>query len=286
MKDSRKYILQCKSIDNQIEFYGMRRSGHHAIMEWIFSQVKYPIFFFNDIEPYVKLGSLYDSGFWKNPLPGGRYGENFGFYSFNYEDAPIKDLKKYMKKYEQLVLFKKAKKVKKVFVLRDPFNMFASRIKFFREKNIQAKSNGKRLLRYNEEIAAGGVGWYNAAAVERWCEYAREFIGETNYYDKKIFIDYNKWCADEEYRKSIAKSFSSTGSYNDLARKKVPSNGGGSSFDFREFHGKGHMMKTDERWRVMIKDDEYLDVINNSELIRLAEKVYPDLTSQVLGSKK
>lgn len=285
MKDARKYILQCKSIDNQLEFYGMRRSGHHIIMDWIFSQIKTPIFFFNDIEPYFKIGSLYDSGFWKNPLPGGRYGESFKFYSFNYEDAPIKDLNKYMKKYGSLVFFKKPNRVKKIFILRDPFNMFASRIKFFREKNIQAKLDGKRLLRYNKEIAAGGVAWYNEAAIERWCEYAREFLGETNYHNNKIFIDYNKWCKDEEYRKSIAKIFAPAKSYNDSSRKKVPANGGGSSFDLREFNGKGDMMKTDERWKVMIKDDEYLTIISNPELMRLAQKIYPDLTSQVLGEK-
>lgn len=282
MKISPEFIKQCKSVENQIEFYSMKRSGHHIIMDWIFAQIRTPILFFNDVEPYVKAGVLYEVGSWKNPLKNNKYKNFLEYYSFNYEDAPIQELDKYIKDYNKSLIIKPPKNVTKIFIIRDPFNLFASRLKFFREENILKKSDGKETLKKETEIASGGVAWYNEASISRWCEYAEEFLGDTSYYPKKFFINYNRWCHNLSYRKSIAKPFIKHGSYTDIIIRHVPPNGRGSSFDFKNFKGKGHLMKTDERWKLMIKDPEYLEIINNKKLLELSQRIYPELTQQVM----
>jgi hypothetical protein len=267
---SKTYFKKCTGVNHQIEFYAMRRSGHHAIMEWLFYHIKEPIFFINDIEPVIKNKNYKDSGVWKNPIKSGEYSNYFQNYSFNYEDASPEKLQILMRKYYTHCLIKKPEKISKIFIIRDPFNLFASRLKFFKEKKLK-------------NITASGSGWSDEKAVSLWCEYAREYLGETRYIPDRVFIDYNKWCSDSKYRAKIITPFNKRGEYLDEGRGRVPPNGGGSSFDSREYNGKGEQMKTQERWSLMLDDPDYMRIFENKKLIELSEKIYPDLTERVLS---
>jgi hypothetical protein len=270
---SRIYFRDCISVEHQIEFYAMRRSGHHAIIEWLFYQINNPVFFVNDIEPVISNKNYKDSGVWKNPIISGEYSTQLKTYAFNYEDAPIETLESNMQKYYKQCTIKKPKKISKIFIIRDPFNLFASRLKFFKEKK-------------KKNISLDGVEWLNDKAINRWCDYAEEFLGKTNFIKDKYFINYNKWCINQEYRKMISKPFVNKSHYLDEGRLIVPKNGGGSSFDLMKYEEKGNEMRTQERWLLMLDDPEYMKIFENKKLIELSENIYPNLTAKVLSAIK
>src|SRR5579871_3131225 len=39
--------------DLEIQFFGLQRSGNHAILSWIFQQFEEPVYFFNMVKPFT-----------------------------------------------------------------------------------------------------------------------------------------------------------------------------------------------------------------------------------------
>ena len=88
-------------------------------------------------------------------------------------------------------------------IIRDPFNLLASRLqrhkKFLEDPNYQ--ENYLSVSRRNYLLAR----YSNKTMVELWIDYAQEYLGETNYLQhNKICINYNQWFADIDYRQEIA----------------------------------------------------------------------------------
>ena len=113
----------------------------------------------------------------------------------------------------------------RVLLLRDPYNMAASRIKHY------------------DLLSAKGRWIDKRGALGMWVQYAEEFQKDR----PVVGILYNRFVIDKEYREELSARIG--GTFSDTAMDKVDPNGLGSSFDGLKFQGRGSEMKTDERWR-------------------------------------
>lgn len=147
-----------------ILFFGIRRSGNHAIQDWIAKTYYNPCVLWNDLKfPLRKPYTEYKS---KMRLIGGGGDVQGGvvqiasFEDYTPQDVPDESFSKY------------------VAVLRDPYNCFASRLCASTEVILQDRLKNFR------------------TSLENWKQYHRLS-------SKWIVIDYNQWVSDPEYRKSI-----------------------------------------------------------------------------------
>jgi hypothetical protein len=119
-------------------------------------------------------------------------------------------------------------------ILRDPFNLFASR---------------QRAGALLEGVAP-------ATALRIWKQHAREYLGETRYLKQpKILVNYNRWATERVYRAQLAAQLGLT--FTDAGVNSVAGTAGGSSFDGARFDGSAHNMKVLERWKVYQNDLTY-----------------------------
>lgn len=228
--------------DLELSCFSLRRSGHHAVMVWLAYHFRLPVLFFNDVKPYrnpfesAKFPNDWDrrSPWLVNPKTNG----------YSYKDSEVQclmlsyqDVDPRSLKYDQdLVLDRRSllgncKRYHTILVLRDPFNLLASR---------HAKPVPLSTFREPQSL------------LDIWEVYAREYLGATRFLGDVIRINYNRWCADIEYRRSIASVIGRP--FTDGGRDIVPAAGDGSSFDFTDFDGRGSKMLVARRW------EHYTDV--------------------------
>lgn len=229
--------------------YTLARSGHHAVIYWLFAHFKNSIYI-ND--PFLA----------KEPLTNE--------FTYNFRNPPPKafNLAKHLKTKTNVFtgfpdqhlagsLLTEPKdqpyEETRIILVRDPFNLFASRI------------NHSNMWSYRK--SPHGI-------LPIWKEHAKEFLGITNIVKtKKIFISYNEWFRSYKYRQSITSQ---------LEGYKVPGNcvleyispwGFGSSFDDRKYQGKAFQMKVLERWKTEHKNQLYLSLFDD-ETIALSRDIF------------
>ena len=223
--------------------YGMKRSGHHAIINWILNHYNSSIYYNNCIAQNDKIYYANENEILK------RGNEPYSIKVLSFEDRPNID----QSSIETVYKYRKPKK--NILVLRDAYNNYASR---FEKKTYPHKLNWTKK-------------WHNYDDVEIWKKYAREFIGETNYLDA-IKINYNSWFQDIEYRKKLSKNF---GKFTDKGFQQVPKFGNGSSFDSQKFNNNAQEMKVLERWKKFFNDKDYCEkIIKDKELEELNKKIF------------
>jgi hypothetical protein len=163
-------------------------------------------------------------------------------------------------------------------VLRDPYNLFASRLRILRERSRNANFNNL-LLRDKE------TGEINLPHL--WKEHAKEFLGITRELQgKPLHINYNQWLVDFRYREEISNSLGLP--LTDDCKGQVPGYGFGSSFDNRRFDGSANEMKLMDRWKSMQQDPVFRSLVMDEELRALAHEIYGEVVSgpvrtQILG---
>lgn len=137
---------------------------------------------------------------------------------------------------------------RRVVVLRDPFNLLASR-------------------------RAGAVGLPPRTALRVWKQHARAFLGDTPHGrgDDFVAISYNRWTADRAYRCAIAETLGLA--FTDAGRDAVSGCHGGSSFDGIGYDGRASAMPVTERWRRAIDDPAYRAVFD-ADTLALAERIF------------
>ena len=153
----------------------------------------------------------------------------------------------------------KIKLHKDILIMRDAFNAVASRLMMNRANK-----------RPDEDIFD---------YVDKYKDYAREYLGETNYLQKKHTINFNRWVCSTEYRKEIADSLGLV--YTDKAKNAVSKIGGGSSWNKTDFNKRAYRMQLDSRWKKFIKDPFYHKIFKDEELIDLSSKIH-----RVKGAKE
>lgn len=243
--------------DSEIRLIGLKRTGNHGITNWIMKQYyEAKIAYLNDVKPQYSPYRLY-----YNHFPDNRFNkEAFCQFSkkdllfYSYEDQPLSQIvdAQFEKKHD-LYLGKSSKRYD-VLILRDPFNLFASRLKM-----MDGLSGFHYLIQ--------------KISIDLWISYAQEFLEETDYLNqKKVFINYNKWFCDQEYRKNLSQQLDLQ--FSDMGLEKVKGQGGGSSFDKLNFTGKATQMKVFERWHNVKDDPRFINIFKNEQLWDYSEKIF------------
>ena len=222
--------------------YGLRRSGNHAILEWMiknFNQkderyvIKHRLItsgntcYLNAINEYIRSRDLYiDYNFakitYKNLL-------------VSYEDVPISYVSKYTRGF------------KKIVILRDIINVVASRYKRRLEKD--PKSVAYKLMKIDENL------------FKCWISHASSF-------KKNVpIIRFEDWLSSEEQRNKIANSL---GLKNIDGINTIPFHGGGSSFSKMEkVPSEKDLLNRSEQVNL---PTEILERMQKSDILNLRQK--------------
>jgi hypothetical protein len=111
---------------------------------------------------------------------------------------------------------------------------------------------------------------------ETWKKFAREHVGETNYlsqvFDKTLFVSFDLWFSSKEYRIQISKELEMN--HTDFGLNYVSGQGGGSSFDNMQKNENAQDMKVKERWLHYANNEQFREILNDSELIELSIEIF------------
>lgn len=248
----------------EIRIAGLRRTGNHAIIHWMEEQQKPDknVCHLNNLKvnenpyrhKYQNLSYYYPQHQWaianyKKQAKGEFLNRDCLIYS--YEDYSLERVfSSYFEKKHDLYIGKTLQKYD-VLIIRDPFNLLASRLK---NNFLSVKSKQKNII-------------------DLWLEYAKEYLGETTYLKhNKICINYNLWVKSKDYRQELAQKLNIK--FTDAGVNKVLSFGGGSSFDGENLNGQATSMNTDSRWKYFIDDPRYLELIRNEQLLDYSQKIF------------
>ncbi len=208
-------------MSRSILVHGMKRSGNHAIIQWMLAQGEFK--FYNNIIP---VGAILRGD---RTLP-----EPLDFAAWRAERvtpeqsicASLEDHPPSVRPFAELPA-----DVTQVLILRDPENFFASRIR---------KAGKAAHPAYPSE-----PGPLLTRVIEGWKAHAREFLGVTAYLPNRVGIYFNAWFSDAAYRQEISARLGLD--FSDAAYAQVSDVGGGSSFDRTAFDGENRRMKVLER---------------------------------------
>jgi len=273
---------------NQKEYriFGIKRSGNHAIINWIFSQIQGKSVFLNNcyLEGNKKL-KLYDGVgriecrginywdfkkkliFWER-LPDFEVDDpDIIIYSKNdkrfkseklklsvkngliisFENRDIDTLSYYLNKdHDQLV--GKSQDIFSLIILRDPFNLFASNYKKWGKQSI-------------ENIT------------DLWKNFAKKYIEYQNSNDPNfIGVNYNKWFKDKNYRQEIVELLKLN--FTDENINQVREFGDGSSFDGYSPEIKASDLDVLNRWQSFENDPLYRALFLDGEIFDLSEQIF------------
>ena len=263
--------------DTELAVYGLKRSGNHVIINWIFRNHPGAVCFLNHIpprlhfNPYLSFGQSFlkngaevtnfppelRSKVWRTDR-WHRQHPHLDCLIHSYEDRPLEELTADpLRGVEHDRVLGRSGRRLSVLVLRDPFNTVASR------------------MRRRDRLPLEGF-------IELWKSYAREFAGDTDFLPDRVAISYNRWCVDAPYRSALAGRLGLSG---DMGVNDVPVVGGGSSFDAVAFDGKGSSMRTGERWRQFTDDPDYLAAVCDPEVLDLSARIFGEVagTEELVG---
>jgi hypothetical protein len=154
-------------------------------------------------------------------------------------------------------------------LLRDPFNLFASRIRsgLYDNRHI-----------WGEKVVTLRM------AMRIWKQHAREFLGERNLLPRpKRFVSFNEWMSSQEYRRQLASDLGLQLKHQHAPR--VPHVAGGSSFDGTDYDGQPDRMRLDSRWEAYIDDPSYR-VLFDEEVLRLSGAIFGRLPAAAALSSR
>ncbi len=152
-----------------------------------------------------------------------------------------------------------------VLLLRDPFNHLAS---IFRRYVVDGEG-GK-----NDELSWEGY-------VQRWQQYAREFVGQTNFLGGKLCLNYNLWLTSRDYRQEVAKALGLASSDKGLLEVSQ----WGSSFDSNDPAKGPEQYLT--RWKRFDHEGGYRGAFAwpNGAVVELAEQIFTGMDEAIKWAK-
>lgn len=294
----------------EIRVCGLQRTGNHALIGWILDSVKGKKCLLNAAtpgkDPFLRhsqreLYNISESEFEKDKREKSLKKD---LLIYSYEDAPLDKI--FAEKFEEKApdYVGKSESVFNVIILRDPFNLFASRLQWIKRNKflLDIGKRGSCKLNLTDEKQ-------RLKLINIWKAYAKEFLGENEIVDEnKLPINFNKWFAEKSYRKKIADTLQLNKNSN---AQQVTGYGGGSSFDGQNLTLKTIMnnwrwlfkyqlyknafiegqifdylrrlfnkplkadkMKVLERWKTFKDDPFYRSLFKDNELIELSNRIF------------
>lgn len=249
----------------ELRAFGLQRSGNHAIINWIVLNKGPTLLFLNYVRNHRHFNPFvsFSRSIMKNELgmlecPPELRSKRCRTWRwhlkhprkdcliYSYEDRDLDTLTGDQLQQQHDYCLGKSLRKRDLLILRDPFNTLASRLK-------QGKAS--------------------SAVVEMWKGYAREFVGDSHRLRAdKVAINYNRWCANAEYRAELAATLDLADP--ELGVDQVSNIGGGSSFDRTSYDGRAGAMRTAERWRHFQDDREFRRFFADPEVIELSERIF------------
>lgn len=235
---------------DHITILSMRRSGCHAVAQWIGSLTGVPCLYCNMGSP--RATNVIQDGKMLRLTPGVTYPP----------DTPI------LVGTENPNLSEDAfgiPSTKRVFVVRDPFNWIAA------------------CLLHNNKAIVGNM--KKGVAIAKWIAYAQEYAGLTNFLNA-TGVDFNQWCLSHDYRVKKAAELGYPDADVDYGTLYVSDHGGGSSISGtieNEFGGATADEKQERltRWRSVITHADFQALIKVPMVWRLADEIWPNVASAV-----
>lgn len=254
----------------EIRFVGLRRSGTHAVQNWLISLFDGPVCYLNDVTRKGTLGPDQPSDDLpaiRTPGKAARLDDTDKvLLLYAMEDMRLQFLRDYQFPYPPTC--PSPDRVSDVLLLRDPYNTIASRLKIGRDR----ADNGF----FRNMFLRGADG--KAFFPKLWINYAREYLGELNCLrEDKIGILHHRWTGDAAYRDEIGRRLgvdAAARARAELTVGQVPGWGFGSSFDATQYHGKAREMDLMNRWRRYEDDPEFRELTVDAELRELAERIF------------
>lgn len=207
--------------------HGLKRSGNHAVINWVLEQSD--LAFFNNAIPVKailkgkkKWPRQCNYQRWLKHQALGQSIKNFDR-SF-YKKAVIEN--RVLVSFEDIGLdfhlFKQQPgNSTNLLILRDPRNLFASRIKkaFSREwLEVYPRQNNQFMQR----------------ALKLWKQHANEALGQSSYLERPVVVFFDAWISSRDYREATARDLGMK-VLSEQSLEKTASYGGGSSFSKQSY---------------------------------------------------
>ncbi|MEO0376422.1 MAG: hypothetical protein AAF329_17730 [Cyanobacteria bacterium P01_A01_bin.17] len=217
-------------------------------------------------ESQVILGRKLDESLWNYREPNWWKREKEGDFSvkdcllYSYEDQEIEKVTKASFERKHDLYLGKSDKRFDIIVMRDPFNLFASRLQ---SKPREDRPNFSMLEVYSRR--------YNLP--ELWVSYAKECLDETSFLkNNKLFVNYNKWFFDIDYRKELSAQLQVK--FTDDGLNDVSVSGRGSSFDGDKYAGEAHKMDVLNRWKLFADNPRYQELFKTEGVKEYATQLF------------
>lgn len=222
-------ILGLQNHKKEFCFVAMRRSGHHAVVNWLCRQLRGKTVFINNFRSWLQDSHSYRCIF---EYRDGLLVRQKGLLN----EVNFSDIDNLVYNFEDIEFHKSftiTPKAIKVLVLRDAINMLASRMKSPWVPN----ENWKDL----------------------WISNAQSFLNE----EKGVFINFNKWRIKTAYRKVVSSQLDVE--FNDAGLNEIMDVGGGSSFqglnvNFKQLFRRYNSFLTAPLMRNLLEDDFAMDL--------------------------
>lgn len=285
--------LETYTNDLEIRVFGMRRSGNHGVINWIGSQAPSPPHFFNCVSnrghsPFRTGKSPKMPEIW---YPHGKYKHvsdeelkkvadmKKDILIYNYEDLDIAKLCEHEFPLDRENTVGRSRKRVDILILRDFVNWMASKLivppglsenakmkNKFQNLTMERFNKNRDNFKYfnyydgweNDAEMIRGLNYANTRkSIPRWKRYADEFLGRTSILWNPIFINYNLWHVDKNYRRVITEGLGFE--FTDEGKGKVSLAGNGSSFQMDETDASN--LDVFNRWKYFRSNKIFKDLI-------------------------
>lgn len=230
-------------IGKEFKVFGMRRSGMHAVIYWLAKHYSEQVWFANDLKsfgnpkaPHEELPKTYEPDEYISPLDYPDFWDrdkNVLMYCCEDMDHSGLDWE------SNRNVVGDSESWHSVLLVRDPFNLFASRYRL-----------GMVLTEESKEF---------------WKMHAMEALGNTDHLRNKVVVNYSRWFSDASYRRDLERQMGLPMSDDGIERVY----GLGSSFAGTSTNGRASQMKVNERWRSYLSDMDFIEFFDE-EMVRLA----------------
>jgi hypothetical protein len=258
---------------NEWRIVGMSRSGNHAIINWLLAQTRGKFCFLNCAEPKTNpfhtarpLDSAHDAAFEVNyrgfkfsQERSGRFTKK-DYLVYSYEDCFLGSVYHPDQEIHHNTWVGASANRTDILILRDPFNLFASRRAF-------EQFSRNAFPDYQQVNPATGL--------RIWKQHAKESLQKPRpQIQKRLVILYNRWVRDPDYRRQIATSLGLT--FDDARFEQVTRCAGGSSFDGLGYQKQASQMKVLERWKNFAHEPGFQELFD-PKVIELSEEIFGKL---------
>lgn len=234
-------------VNYEIRFFGMARCGIHAVSNWVLNHFDKTLYL-NNILPRKIYGKIVG---WESDtlIKNIHECDRLDCFGLGFEDYDVITMLKLLPENYWIPKTEKSKVVKNVIIARDPYNWLASRLKRNRESDGIPPILKRTIQRYKENVWEG--------------------TGKSNEIPNKIFINYNKWFVDAEYRKEISEKLGVK--HVDAGKNELARSSSFSGFEHKQDANKLDVLK---RYEYYLADAEYRSFFSDSELNKIGEEVF------------